>query len=418
MELHTTRLIRLPFNIYALLISILSLLALTASSSYAHTTRDLTIYLSADRSGAKASGNSIEQGIRTALDEIDYEIGDYKVSLKSFDHRGSTPRAKRHLDAFLQDPTALALYGGLHSPPLLGTRDFINENKILVMVPWAAATPITRYPSAQNWIFRLSIDDSKAGHFITQQSVDKNKFKKVALLLEDTGWGKANHRTMISALKDRQLSPASVTWFNWGISDSNARILMRNIIQTGADSIFMVGNASEGNAFVKAMVSLPKEQRLPIFSHWGITGGDFAEQMAPGLLESIQLSFIQTTFSFMAPLSGFQQSVFDRASQLFPESIQNPQDIKAPNGFIHAYDLTRLLIAAINKNALHDEMALNRNNIKSALENLNTPVQGLIKTYNRPFTTFSPNIPDAHEALDIDDFSMGHYGPNNEIILN
>ena len=418
MEPHTATLIRQPFTINALFFGILSLLVLTTTSLYADTTRNLTIYLSADRSGAKSSGDSIEQGIRTALHEIDYEIGQYKILLKSLDHRGSTPRAKKHLKTFLQDPTALVLYGGLHSPPLLATRDFINENEILVMVPWAAATPITRYPSSQNWVFRLSVDDSKAGHVITQQAVDKNKFKKIALLLEDTGWGKANNRTMTQALKDRELSPTAVKWFNWGISDNNARILLREIIQSGADSIFMVSNAFEGKAFVQAMASLPKDQQLPIFSHWGITGGDFAEQIAPGLLESIQLSFIQTSFSFLAPLSSFQQSVFDRASQIFPESIQKPEDIKAPTGFIHAYDLTRLLIAAINKNALQDEIELNRNNIKNALENLNAPVQGLIKTYSKPFTAYSPNNPDAHEALGRDDYRMGHYGPNNEIILD
>ena len=166
------------------------------------------------------------------------------------------------------------------------------------------------------------------------------------------------------------------------------------------------------------MASLPKDQQVPIFSHWGITGGDFAEKMPPGLLKSVQLSFIQTSFSFLAPLSDFQQSVFDRVSQLYPESIQKPEDIKAPTGFIHAYDLTRLLIAAINKNALQEKIELNRNNIKNALENLHEPVQGLIKTYTRPFTVFSVNNPDAHEALGAEDFRMGYYGTNNEIILD
>ena len=129
MKSYKTTLIRKPFSIHVFLFSILSLLVLTTTSLYADTTRNLTIYLSADRSGATSSGDSIERGIRTALHEIDYEIGQYKISVKSLDHRVSTPRAKKHLKTFLKDPTALVLYAGLHSPPLLTTRDFINENK-------------------------------------------------------------------------------------------------------------------------------------------------------------------------------------------------------------------------------------------------------------------------------------------------
>ncbi|NRA59878.1 MAG: hypothetical protein HRU25_02995 [Psychrobium sp.] len=55
------------------------------------------------------------------------------------------------------------------------------------MVPWAAAGPITRSKQAENRIFRFSIDDAKAGHFIAKQAIAQG-FKRPYLLLEDTGW--------------------------------------------------------------------------------------------------------------------------------------------------------------------------------------------------------------------------------------
>ena len=99
-------------------------------------------------------------------------------------------------------------------------------------------------------------------------------------------------------------------------------------------------------------------------------------------------------------------------------NINEPKDLKAAVGFIHAYDLTKLLIQAMNKVAFSDDIVTNRNAIRQALENINTPVQGLVKTYENPFTVFdNTNNKNAHEALNKTDYCMGHYGLNGEILI-
>ncbi len=379
--------------------------------------KKITIYLSADRTGTKASGISIEQGIRIALSEVGNKLGGFDVSIKIMDHHGSTPRAKKHLEKYLDDPAALVLFSGLHSPPLLATREYIHTNGILVLDPWAAAGPITRYSSGLNWIFRLSIDDTKAGYVITNHAVKKAKTKRPALLLEQTGWGKSNRKTMTKALQGKGLAPAVGKWFNWGLTEEGARILLREINQSGSDALFLVANAPEGKVIVRAMKSLPVDERLPIFSHWGITGGDFPEVIGHEIRKQLNLDFIQTKFSFLDELTPFQQQVLDQARKLFPKQIQHPGDIKAPTGFIHAYDLTRILIAAVNQAGLTGDMQVDRPKLRSVLESVKLPVEGLIKTYNPPFSRYSTDNPDAHEALGIDDFTMAHYGPNNEILI-
>ena len=69
---------------------------------------------------------------------------------------------------FIKDEKALFVLGGLHSPPYIKNRSFINENKIPLLLPWSAGGPITRYPNGDNWVFRLSIDDTKAGIRISE----------------------------------------------------------------------------------------------------------------------------------------------------------------------------------------------------------------------------------------------------------
>jgi branched-chain amino acid transport system substrate-binding protein len=387
-------------------------------SSQLKTESAFKLYISADRTGTIESGIAIEQGIRTALNEVNNTIGGKSVELVVLDHRGSTPRANEHLEMYLEDNDALALFSGLHSPPLLASRDYINENKILVLDPWAAAGPITRFPSKENWIFRLSVDDTKAGQFITDYAIGNEGFKKPYLLLEETGWGVSNEKNMTAALNTYGIEPSEVAWFNWNLGKNQAKVLLRQAKNSGADVIFFVGNAPEGKVFATAMSELSNDERLPIRSHWGITGGDFPIVINNQIRSNIDLKFIQTSFSFMN-MTGhpIANNVFMNAKEIYPDTIKNPSDILAPTGFSHSYDLTKLLIEAANQIELGEDIVLNREMIRKSLETLENPVVGLVKTYNKPFSIYSEDNIDAHEALGLDDLKMARYGNDNEIIL-
>ncbi len=400
----------MPTTISALkwLVAVSVIYILTAFSIL-HAQQKYTLYLDADFSGATASSDAIRQGINTALAEVDYQLQGIQFELVLKNHRANSLRSKRNLEAFLADEQALLVFSGLHSPPLLANKSYINENKILLLDPWAAAGPITRSNSKQNWIFRLSIDDSNAGIFISQQAL-KQGFKKPYLLLEDTGWGRSNERTMKKALESRGLQAVDTVWFDWDIGKNGTRVILNDLFSKGVDVIFFVGNAPEGITFFKSMSDRAEGSRIPIRSHWGITGGDIFEVLGPEILvDDIDLKFIQTSFSFLEPLqSDFSKDVFYRASSMF-DKIKSPVDITAPCGFIHGYDITRLLISAINSVSLTGNIAKDRELVRLALENIKTPVQGLIKEYKNPFSAYSKDNLSAHEALGTSDLRMATY---------
>lgn len=387
------------------------------SVKIAHASQPFNIYIDADRSGTKEAGLAIERGVRTALSEVDNKIGGHPINIILKDHRGSSPRSRQHLEEFRQDPQALVVIAGLHSPPLLAHRNFINEHHLLVLNPWAAAAPITRPNNNNNWIFRLSIDDSKAGNIIANHAVRNDGFQKPYLLLEKTGWGKSNHKTMSTALKNLNIEIAGVSWFNWGLGASSARAILREIHDSGADVIFLVANAPEGKTLVNAMLSLDKKLQLPIRSHWGITGGDFPLVIGNEQRKNLNLKFIQTRFSFINNQSKQALRVINQLKTLYPKTINEAKDITAATGFIHAYDITQLLIAASKQVRLTNDARENQRLLHHALENLNKPVHGLIKVYKKPFSPYRVSKPDAHEALGTSDYVMGYYGEFGEIIL-
>ncbi|WP_147820308.1 ABC transporter substrate-binding protein [Salidesulfovibrio onnuriiensis] len=378
----------------------------------------IALYVDADLSSSPESSTAIVRGIQTALSETGNRLAGKPVELVVLDHRGNSARSLRNLKQFLSDSDALALFCGMHSPPLLAHRRFINDNGILVLDPWAAAGPITRTPKDKNWIFRLSVDDSKAGEFLVGRAVDARGLTHPALILENTGWGQSNQKTITESLAARGLKPVSIATFKWGLRETGAKILIREAQKAGADVIFLVANAPEAKVLCRAMHDLPPHLRLPVISHWGITGGNFPKVVNRSMREGLDLEFIQTRFSFLdmgdAP---FPNRVFQSAARLFPD-IETRGDIQAPTGFIHAYDLTRILAAAVvQAGPLGEDMRANRDRVRIALENLKTPVQGLIKLYAPPFRPHAPGDRDAHEALGAADYAFGHYGDNDEIIL-
>ncbi len=163
---------------------------------------------------------------------------------------------------------------------------------------------------------------------------------------------------------------------------------------------------------------MPEQNRLPIISHWGITGGNFHQVINSELRKDLDLHFIQTCFSFISSeQTKLSRSVINRANKLFPEVITGPKSVPAPPGFIHAYDLGRIIIAALNKIKLTGDIINDREKLRIALESLSEPIHGLIKTYQLPFTAWDKNNKDAHEALGLEDFCMAKYNEDGNIII-
>jgi len=378
------------------------------------------IYQDADLSNSVESSKSIQKGIELAFDEIGNEIDGYKVKFKYLDHRGNVARSKLNYQEFLDDSQALAIYSGIHSPPLIKNRSFINEQKALTLVPWAAGGPITRHPSTENWIFRLSVDDTQAGGVIIDSALSKQGCENPHLLLEQTPWGDSNLKSMSKALDKHGISNVSVTRFGWNLKEQGARVIVRDIKSQGSDCIVLVGNTREGTVLVREMTQYPVEERLPIISHWGITSGAFTDSLTAKDREGIDLRFIQTCFAFTnVDQSDFAQAVFSNLKRYTQGDIEHPKDLKPAVGFIHAYDLTKLLIQAIRQTGLTGDIGRDRNSIRLALENIQEPVEGLVKTYNAPFSVFDENTnPNAHEALSSNNYCMGAYGPENQILVS
>jgi branched-chain amino acid transport system substrate-binding protein len=347
---------------------------------------------------------SIWRGMVLAVDEINADGGllGKKLQIVVKDHHANPIRGVENLRQFADMDRLLAVMGGMHTPVMLEELPAIHDNQIISLVPWAAGTPIVDNGYDPNYVFRLSVRDEYAGPFLVRKLVNAG-YEKPALFLEKTGWGRSNRRALTEALENRGLSPATVQWFNW--SEKSFREEIDEAHDNGADIIVFVGNAPEGATLVHSMSEQESSDRLPILSHWGITGGEFFSEMQDSL-NDVQLRVLQTR-SFLDPANPqYARDEIQVYCAKFTCPDSGSRNIIAPVGTAHAHDLIHLLAQAVDK-----ANSPSRPKIRKALEQLGD-WPGIVRTYSRPFT------PSDHEALTLDDLRLARYDSSGHLVLS
>lgn len=379
----------------------------------------LRIYIDADRTQAPAAGDAIEWGVRTALALQDGLVGGRAIEVVALDHRANARRSCRHLERIAEDPRALAVVGGMHSPVLLQNLRFIREHGLLHLVPWAAAGPITR-GGDPNFVFRLSIDDARAGRFLVDAALLDHSIERPLLLLESTGWGDSNHATLAPALTERTGVAPEVLRFPWSLSAETAAEIAADIVRRETDAVFLVANAPEAAELLQAIAhraAVAGVRPPSVWSHWGLTGRHFAAEVPPDVRDALELRVLQTrAVAFDDETSPLARTAWRAARDgILPPSVEHPSDLTARTGFVHAFDLVRLLDAAAFRVDLDAPIGEVRDALRRALETLDAPVTGLLGTYERPFDA-TGDAP--HEALDEDDYVLARFTRDGRLVAD
>ncbi|RZL11751.1 MAG: ABC transporter substrate-binding protein [Rubrivivax sp.] len=346
------------------------------------------------------SAQAVELGVKIAVEQINAAggvLGGRPLQIVTKDHRSIPARGIRNISEFAAMPDLIAVFGGRFSPVVIEELPTLKAAKVPFLAAWSSADAIVDNGTTPNYAFRLSLRDSLAMPFMLEQA-RKRGMARVGLLLTNTSWGRSNLAAAKRYAQDNE-SPkiVSTAWYNW---QERSLIDKYNTLQAaGAQAVLLVANDDEAAVLVTEMATLPRSRRVPILSHWGITGGRFFSAAGPAIKE-VDFSVIQT-FSFFqarkAPLERFMAT----ARKL---SIERIEDIESPVGVAHAYDLTHVLAKAVDLAGSTDRAA-----IRDALEKV--PLHdGLVKRYGPPFTATR------HEALGPAELLMARYNAQGVIV--
>jgi branched-chain amino acid transport system substrate-binding protein len=367
----------------------LSVLFLSAIGATAQSKEPVKIGLTAAVSGGSAaSGEAIKRGLEIAIAEINAKGGvlnNRPLQLVVRDDEGQPAKGVTIARELVEREKVAAVFGGLHTPVALAQVAVWHELKTPYMGAWAAGTNITRNGQSPNYVFRVSANDDDADKFLTRYATDVLRKGKPGLLLENTSWGQSNETGLTKWLGEKGLKAVGVEKFNWGDPDMSPQLL--RLKSAGADHVVLVANAPEGAQVVKSRAKIGWE--IPMVSHWGISGGRFAE-LTGDLSDGV--AFLQT-YSFFGKQNERGEYVLKVLKEKY--GVKGPEDVIAPVGTANAYDGLHLVALAIDQAGSTDGAK-----VRDALESLKTEYRGLIKTYRRPFTA------EQHDALTDADYIM------------
>ena len=338
--------------------------------------------------GSAASGDAIKRGLQIAMDEINARggvLGGRKLELVIRDDEGNPQKGVTIARELVEREQVTAVFGGLHTTVALAQVPVWHELSTPYMGTWAAGTNITRNGKKPNFVFRVSANDDEVDKYLVRYAAEQLKRGKPGLLLENTAWGQSNEAGLGKWFGERGVKAVGVEKFNWNDPDMSPQLL--RLKQGGADVVMLVANAPEGAQVVKSRAKVGWE--VPIVSHWGISGGRFAEltgELSDGVV------FVQT-YSFFGKQSARGEAVLKALKDKY--GVKGPEDVTAPVGTANAYDGLHLVALAIEQAKSTDGAK-----VREALEDLKAEYAGLIKTYKRPFTA------EQHDALTERDYIM------------
>ena len=348
---------------------------------------------------SSTSAQAVRNGAQVAVDEINAAGGllGRKLEIIERDNRSVPARSLNNLRELAADLDVVAVLCARYSPVVVELLPEIHRLKMVFLDPWAAANSITDNDYSPSYVFRLSLKDSWALQVMMRHSL-KSGARKVGLLLPNTEWGRSSLKSAeTTASKDTHQEIVDVQWYNWG--DASMIERYQAMRKAGAESVIFVANDREAIILVKEVANLPKEQRLPLVAHWGLTGGKFFEQTGPAL-SAVDLSVVQT-YSFIGKTDQAAIRVLKGLKSV--TGNDDPRKVVSQVGVAHAYDLVQLLARAIKQAKSTDRVL-----VRNALEKLG-PYQGLLGQIDKPFT------PKRHDALTISNVYMANFADDGAI---
>ena len=347
------------------------------------------------------SAQAVQQGLQIAIQEINQAggvLGGRKLELVTRDNRSVTAIGVDNLRELAAQPDLVAVFGGKYSPIYMEVLPVAHELGVLLMDPWGSADGVTDHQLRPSFSFRLSLKDAWAAPAFLRFAREQHHATRVGVILPNTAWGRSNSAALEKASGPAGVSLVGQRWYNWG--DASLMQQYGELRAAGAQAIVIVANEIEGALLVREVAALPASQRLPLISHWGITGGEFARLAGPAL-DQVDFAVIQT-YSFVGQRGPVASRVL--AALKRDHGVESAEAVKSPVGVAHAYDLMHLLARAIDKAGSTD-----RSKVRDALERLG-PYDGLVRRYTQPFA------PDRHDALSPAQIFFARYTADDRLL--
>jgi len=265
----------------------------------------------------------------------------------------------------IDNEKVVAVFGPTNSGNAMAWKHIPNQKKIPVMGNVGSGTDITKpmAPGADNYMFRVSMVDRE--QVASLMAYTKKAGKVIGYMAETTGYGAGGLKDMQEIGELQGIKPAATERF--AVSDTDMTSQLNKMKAAGVDTVVVW---AQGTPIAQLVRSMEKINYFPLtLTSWAADNVTFYDAAGKALAE--KPIFMRTIGESR---NAAQQKLYDRIGS----------KLKAPSAFsfaLHGYDSVMLMAAAIRQAGSTDGPA-----VKNALEDLKAPVQGVLKTYDKPFS--------------------------------
>ena len=321
--------------------------------------------------GSADMGNSARIGAQVAVNEIN-QVGGYlgrKIELVVRDDEANPDIGLKHAEELVLREKVTATVGFCNSGVAMKALDVFQKNKQVLIVTCATGTAITaKYAAPESFIFRTAARDQLQTQFLIDEVV-KRGLKKVALLVDTSGYGDGGLKDLEAALLKANLKPHLVVRFKVGVKSLTDE--MKQLKDSGADAL--IGWTVGPEQGVISAARAAAGWKVPQFGPWGLSHAS-AFINSGGSVENTMM--VQT----ILPNPAMERnSAFLRGYS----KLSNERPIGSMMSAAQTYDAMHLLIRAM----FISKGDLTGTGLKNSLENLTQPYRGVVTTYEQPFSS-------------------------------
>ena len=332
--------------------------------------------------GSSPMGVSMRDGVKLAAQEINAKGGvlGRQIQLVERDDEAKNERGVQVAQELINKEKVVATLGYINTGVALASQRFYQEAKIPVVNNVATGSIVTKQflppEHADNYVFRTSANDTIQSAMIVEEAVGKRKYSKVAILADSTNYGQLGREDLEKALDKKGIKPVTVEKFNIKDVDMTAQLLKAK--QAGAQAILTYAIGPELAQIANGMEKLG--WKVPMIGSWTLSMANFIDNAGKnGNGAMMPQTFIQE------PNTPKRKAFIDAYLKAYnPPNGRIPSPVSAAQG----YDSMYMLAAAIEQAGNTDGPK-----IREALENLKKKIDGVVTTYDRPYTH------DDHEAI-------------------
>jgi branched-chain amino acid transport system substrate-binding protein len=328
--------------------------------------------------GSSPMGVSMRDGAKLAVTEINAKGGimGRQIEMVERDDEAKNERGVQIAQELINKEKVVATVGYINSGVALASQRFYQEAKIPVMNNVATASVITKQFADQpeNYIFRNSANDTIQSAMIVEELISRRKFTKVAILADATNYGQLGREDLEKALKAKGITAVAIEKYNIKDVDMTPQLLKSK--EAGAEVVITYGIGPELAQIANGMIKLG--WKVPMMGSWTLSMGNFIDNAGKNADGAIMPQ------TFIQEGNTPKRASFITAYQKAYKVDRIPSPVSAAQG----YDSVYLLAAAMTQ-----AKSTEGPKILAALESLQAPIEGVVTTYNKPFTK------EDHEAI-------------------